>query len=321
MEKLPAVSVVIPAFNVAAYIEQLLRSLSAQTLADFEAIVIDDGSTDRTADVVESFTDARVKLVQQPNSGVSVARNTGLAVARGVFVLFLDGDDMLHPMALERLLAGVRSDPRAVAAYGTFVKIRENGERQPGQKPLERQVYPTGDILLDVVERSIFANGGHVLLRRDVALAIGGFDARLSLSEDWEFFCRASAQGRFVFIGQVPEVLYLRLRAGSLSRATSRRWGRSLPAMQAVFDNGEIRKRIPAARWKAMRRRVIASHLWEFGRVNFCERRYAVARRYMWRSLFTAFVAKRAAMLLLSYPSQLFDLSLVGRLRFVDHDR
>jgi glycosyltransferase involved in cell wall biosynthesis len=321
MEKPPIVSVVVPAVNVAGYIAQVLRSLCAQTLAEFEAIVVDDGSTDRTSEVVESFTDPRIKLVQQPNLGVSCARNTGLALARGAFVLFLDGDDLLHPAALERLAAALKQDPQAVGAYGTFVKIRENGDRQPGQKPLERQTYPSGDILLDVIERSIFTNGGHVLLRRDVALAIDGFDPRLSLAEDWEFFCRAASRGPFVFIGQVPEVMYLRLRSGSLSRNPTRTWERSLPAMQAVFDSKDIRQKVPARRWATLRRRVLASHLWEFGRVNFCERRYGLGRRYMWRALLRAFTAKRAAMLLLSYPSQLFDVSLVGRLRFVDHDR
>ncbi len=321
VDERPVVSVVVPAFNVAGYIAQLLRSLSAQTMVDFEAIVVDDGSTDRTSDAVESFADARIKLVQQPNRGVSSARNTGLAVARGEFVMFLDGDDLLHPTALERLASTLMLNPHAVGAYGTFIKIRENGDRQPGQKPLVRQTYPSGDILLDVIEQGIFANGGHVLLRRDVALAIDGFDPRLSLSEDWEFFCRAASQGPFIFVGQVPEVLYLRLRSGSLSRSLGRSWDKSLPAMRAVFENEGIEKRIPARRWATLRRRVTAGHLWEFGRVNFCERHYAVARRYMWRSLMTAFAPKRAAMLLLSYPSQLFDRSLVGRLRFVDHDR
>lgn len=321
MDERPTVSVIVPAFNVGLYIAQLLRSLSAQTLPRFEAIVVDDGSTDHTVEVVESYSDARIRLIRQPNRGVSAARNAGLAAARGAFVIFLDGDDLLHPRALERLSAALMQDSAAVASYGTFVKIRENGDRQPGQKPLERQRYPSGDILAAVIEQNIFANGGHVLLRRDVAVAIGGFKSSLSLSEDWEFLCRAASRGKFVFIGQVPEVMYLRLRVGSLSRNSTRHWEKSLPAMEAVLDNKDLRQRFSSRRWARLCRRVKASHLWEFGRVNFCERRYDVARAYMWRSLLTAFSVKRAAMLFLSYPSQAFDVSLVGRLRFVDHDR
>lgn len=317
----PSVSVVVPAYNVGNYIAQLLHSLTAQTFAAFESIVVDDGSTDHTCAIVEAHADGRIRLIQQANQGVSAARNTGLAAARGRFVLFLDGDDLLHPQALERLAGALERQPDAVASYGTFVKIRESGERQPGQKPLERQQYPSGDILAQVIEQNIFANGGHVLLRRDVALAIGGFDRRLSLSEDWEFLCRAASRGDFIFVGQVPEVLYLRLRAGSLSRNTARSWDRSLPAIHAVLDNEEFRRRFSRRRWTTLCRRVRASHLWEFGRVNFCERRYDVARSYMWRSILTAPTVKRAAMLALSYPSQIFDVSLVGRLRFVDHDR
>lgn len=317
----PVVSVVVPAFNVADYMPQLLRSLLAQTLTQFEVVVVDDGSTDRTCEMVESFADDRIGLIMQPNRGVSAARNTGLAAARGEFVLFLDGDDLLHPQALERLSDALQRDSRTVAAYGTFVKIRERGDPQPGQKPLRRQRYPSGDILAAVIEHGIFANGGHVLLRREVAMAIGGFNPTLTLSEDWEFFCRAAAQGDFMFIGQVPEVLYLRLRSGSLSRDAARSWEKSLPAMQAVLDNPDLARRFSARSWASLRRRVLASHLWEFGRVNFCERRYAIARTYMLRSLYTAFTVKRAIMLALSFPSQAFDLSLVGRLRFVDHDQ
>jgi len=321
MAQRPIVSVVVPAFNVADYIPQLLRSLGAQTLTPFEAIVVDDGSTDRTREVVESFADERISLIQQPNQGVSVARNMGLAATQGAFVMFLDGDDLLHPRALERLSEALQRDARAAGAYGTFIKIRESGDPQPRQKPLERQRYPSGDILASVIEQGIFANGGHVLLRRDVAMAIGGFNPTLSLSEDWEFFCRAAAQGDFVFIGQTPETLYLRLRSGSLSRNAARSWEKSLPAIKAVLENADLARRFPARRWATLRRRVLASHMWEFGRVNFCERRYAIARTYMRRSLLTAFTVKRAAMLALSFPSQAFDLSLVGRLRFVDHDQ
>jgi glycosyltransferase involved in cell wall biosynthesis len=317
----PAVSVIVPAFNVGDYITQLLRSLSAQTLSDFEAIVVDDGSTDHTGAAVAAHAAARVSLIRQANQGVSAARNAGLAAARGAFVIFVDGDDLLHPQALERLAAALRQHPDAVASYGTFIKVRENGDRQPGQKPLERQRYPSGEVLARVIEQAIFANGGHVLLRRDVALAIGGFDRRLSLSEDWEFLCRAASRGEFVFIGQVPEVLYLRLRSGSLSRNATRSWEKSLPAIQAVLENEDLRRRFSPQRWSELCRRVRASHLWEFGRVSFCERRYDTGRSYMWRSLLTAPTVKRAAMLALSYPSQIFDVSLVGRLRFVDHDR
>jgi glycosyltransferase involved in cell wall biosynthesis len=321
MERRPVISVIVPAFNVGNYIAQLLRSLAAQTLADFEAIVVDDGSTDHTSEVVGAQADARIRLIGQANQGVSIARNTGLSAARGEFVIFLDGDDLLHPRALERLSTALVQQPEAVAAYGTFIKIRENGDRQPGQKPLERQRYPSGDILAQVIEQNIFANGGHVLLRRDVALAIGGFDRRLSLSEDWEFLCRVASCGAVVFIGQVPEVMYLRLRSGSLSRHSARSWEKSLPAIQAVLENKDLRQKFSSQRWATLCRRVRAGHLWEFGRVNFCERRYGTARRYMLRSLLTAFTMKRAAMLLLSYPSQIFDVSLVGRLRFVDHDQ
>ncbi len=91
------VSVIMPAYNSEVYIRESIDSVLAQTFTDFELIVVDDGSTDNTAGIVESYTDSRIRLLRQPNRGVSVARNTGLDAARGQFISFLDSDDLYYP--------------------------------------------------------------------------------------------------------------------------------------------------------------------------------------------------------------------------------
>ena len=88
------VSVIMPAHNRETFIRDSMDSVLAQTFTDFELIVVDDGSTDTTAAIVESYTDRRIRLIRQPNQGVSVARNTGLEAARGEFITFLDSDDL-----------------------------------------------------------------------------------------------------------------------------------------------------------------------------------------------------------------------------------
>ena len=128
----PVVSVVMPAFNCAAYIDAALDSLARQTLPDWECLCVDDGSTDDTAARLDAWAarDARVSVVHQPNAGPSAARNRGMDDARGEFLFFLDADDLLHPEALGRLVAVARAE-RADVVVGGLVMIDAGCERMP----------------------------------------------------------------------------------------------------------------------------------------------------------------------------------------------
>ena len=103
------VSVIMPAYNSEVYIRESIDSVLAQSFTDFELLVVDDGSTDATATIVESFTDQRIRLIRQPSRGVSVARNTGLEAARGQFITFLDSDDLYYPDFLNTLFRLIQS--------------------------------------------------------------------------------------------------------------------------------------------------------------------------------------------------------------------
>ena len=104
------VSVIMPAYNSEVYIRESIDSVLAQSFREFELIVVDDGSTDTTAAIVESYTDSRIRLIRQANGGVSVARNTGLAAARGQFITFLDSDDLYYPDFLKTLYHLIQSN-------------------------------------------------------------------------------------------------------------------------------------------------------------------------------------------------------------------
>lgn len=110
---MPTVSVIIPSYNAAEYIAQTLESVLAQTLSDIEVIVVDDGSTDSTRDVVAEFAckDSRVTLVEQANQFAGVARNNGMAKARGTYLYFLDADDYIEKTALEELVDAIEKKP------------------------------------------------------------------------------------------------------------------------------------------------------------------------------------------------------------------
>jgi glycosyltransferase involved in cell wall biosynthesis len=318
---MPKVSVVIPTYNVSSYVDACLASVEAQTLGDWECIVVDDGSTDGTPQRVREKADARIRLIAQSNQGVSRARNAGLAHAGGTYVLFLDGDDMLHPQALERLSADLDAHPEAAAAYGTLWQIFEDGSPYP-QKALRRRRrnFRSGDLLERMFRGENFLQVATTMLRTDTARDLGGFKTDLRLGEDWEFWCRVGTRGEFRFIGMEPEVSYIRMRTASTSRLLSPIWENHVPTIQAVLTNPVIEMRFGEAKWRRLRRHVMAFHLWECGRVNFTARRFREARRLMLQSFSRHITAKRLVLFSIAQASELLGVSLVSRLRFLDED-
>ena len=316
----PKISVVVPAYNVERYVGECLASIRAQTLADWECILIDDGSTDATVEQARRVADPRITVIRQPNRGVSSARNAGLANASGTHLLFLDADDMLHPLALERLSGALDASPRAVAAYGTAWLVFEDGRPYP-QKALHRRgaSHPSGNVLARMMRENVLLVG-MTMLRTAIGRELRGFDTRLRLGEDWEFWCRLAARGEFRFIGTHPEVSRIRVRGGSASGQLSHTWENHLPAVQAIVSNPALAARFERAEWRRLTRQVLASHLWEAGRMNFSARRYAEARRLMLRALAKDLTAKRLALFAIAQASQLLGVSLYPRLRFVDED-
>lgn len=116
---MPAVSVIIPAYNAAAYLPRCIRHLQAQSFGDWEALVVDDGSTDGTASLLDSYAaqDARIKAIHKENGGVSAARNEALQHAEGKYVLFVDSDDFLHPQTLELCVGLAERDQADLVAF------------------------------------------------------------------------------------------------------------------------------------------------------------------------------------------------------------
>ena len=277
-----SITAVIPAYNIEDFIDNCLASVAAQTFDRWRCIVIDDGSTDSTRKRALDWPDARVTVNAQSNRGVSAARNTGLAQAAGDFVMFLDGDDVLHPSALMRLQEGLVRNPMAVAAFGSFRKILSNGSPYPGEKPLARVEFPSGDVLDPMLRGNFLANGGHVLIRTDAARRAGGFDERLRLSEDWEFWCRLALQGPFVYIGSEPECLQLRVAPTSVSGGLAQDWEAHQPALDM--------------------------------------RRFLLARRMMLQVLLRRPRAKRAAQFVLAEASRALNRPILSRYRFRDLD-
>jgi glycosyltransferase involved in cell wall biosynthesis len=189
------VSIIIPAYNAERYIAEAIDSVLDQTWPDVECIVVDDGSTDRTADIIRRYRNG-VKYFYQENAERSAARNRGFAESSGDFISFLDADDYIAPGKIEEQMTFMDAQPDYDVVYSRVLYFRDDGRRNFREI---RRPLPTGDILNKLLFRN-FISLGSPLLRRAVIERCGGFDTRLSYNEDWEFWMRLAVVGiRFGF--------------------------------------------------------------------------------------------------------------------------
>jgi SAM-dependent methyltransferase len=181
---MPLVSIVIPCYNHARYLDAAIGSALAQTHASVEVIVVDDGSTDDSAAVAERH--AGVRLVRQRNRGLGAARNTGLRESRGAFLTFLDADDRLLPGAIAAGLHALAADDAAAFAFGRYRVVDDAGRvlDVPVTPPVADDPYEA------MLRQSFISMHATVLFRRAAVEAIGGYDESLDACEDFELYLR-----------------------------------------------------------------------------------------------------------------------------------
>ena len=177
------VSVVIPCYNQAHFLSEAIESVLAQSYSNFEVIVVDDGSTDNTSEVAAHYPG--VRLVCQENQGVSGARNSGLAVSKGEYVVFLDADERLLPGALKAGLECLKAHPKCAFVSGRGRHIRSNGSPPAGRRRhrIEGDLY--GELL-----RGCSILVPTVMYRRSVFEVVGGFDTSLRSASDYDLYLR-----------------------------------------------------------------------------------------------------------------------------------
>ena len=229
------ISVVIPVYNAEKYLRETVASVRAQTYADWELLLVDDGSKDSSPEMAAAFAceDSRISSLRQPNGGASVARNHGLREANPAFpyALCLDSDDLLLPDALQRLLALLERNPPASAACGFLTDIDAEGRPLPGPGRLEPLTRRRGVDGLRLVRRKpnapvVFGDlcfhnhiitPGQVLIRKAALDAAGPFDTSLVYVEDYDLWWRLTMQAGPILVSPEPVLLY-RHHSGSISR-------------------------------------------------------------------------------------------------------
>jgi hypothetical protein len=206
------VSIIIPAYNAAETIANTLESLLAQTYPNWEAIVVDDGSADATAEIAKGFVDRdkRIRMITQPNGGESAARNAGIALARYDWLLFLDSDDWIMPSHLKRLTNALVSNPELDAVHCLSARVAHDGTLV-----FDNYLPPSGDMFSTLARRAAFPINA-CIVRKSLVAAVGKFDISFRTSPDWDLWQRIARTGaRF---GAVREVLALyRMRPNSAS--------------------------------------------------------------------------------------------------------
>jgi glycosyltransferase involved in cell wall biosynthesis len=276
----PLVSAILPVYNGSAFIRDAINSVLAQTYAPIECIVVDDGSTDDTADLVRTF-EPHVRLIQQPNQGVARARNHGAALAAGELLAFLDADDVWHPERVERqwrVLADLPSVGAVVCA--TQIVDRELNpirlvEQDPSLTVEDMLLWRSGPV----------STSSNLLIRHSCFDELAGFDERLTASEDWMMAFRLLASDRLAAIRD-PLVKY-RVHGDNWSLSVEAIEGGMLGALGQVFDDPEA-----DPRYRPLRRRAYANLHRMLAGSYFTKRQ--------WRQ-----VARHAVLSLTQHPSTL----------------
>lgn len=267
--RVPAVSVILPFYNRAATLARCVDSVLAQTFTDWEIVAVDDASTDDSAAMLESRRDPRIRVIRhETNRGAGPARDTAMRAAQGEWFALLDSDDEWLPGKVAAQMAALRR-PGETAALSScrYEFIREDGAIV-WPKPFDPRAW----------ERSLhrectFGFGTTLVIRRDVALRLGGFDPALPRHEDWDWVLRAFEQGETLAF--VPEVL---ARVHCVERPKLGRFIPSTHEFLARHDAGFRKFGVEH------RRRVIAHHFESVASMAYEQRAYATGHAYLLRS-------------------------------------
>jgi glycosyltransferase involved in cell wall biosynthesis len=195
------VSVVIPCYEQAHFLGEAIKSALSQSYPDFEVIVVDDGSTDDTAEIALAYSaaDPRVRLVRQENRGLAGARNRGLAESRGEYVVFLDSDDRLLGEALEVGVRELESHPECAFVSGHYRPISAEGDPYA----LPRQASIDVDHYLALLRDNYISMPASVMYRRWVFEEVGGFDGSVDAAADWDLYLRVARRFPIYHHGEV----------------------------------------------------------------------------------------------------------------------
>ena len=245
---MPKIAVIIPAYNQSQYLGQAIQSVLEQTFKDWEAIVVDDGSSDETRSVALSYPDARLHYVYQENRGLSAARNTGIRNTTAPYLSFLDSDDTVPTGKLAILLENLEAKPAVGLVAGQAIPIDEHG-KQVG-KIMDTPIPQDSEQLLLGNPLHV----GSVLLRRSWQEKAGFFDESLRSYEDWDMWLRLGCLGCGMDYVNQPVSLY-RFHTAQMTRIGGQMTTATFAVLDKLYSQPDLH---PA--WKVLQIRHTAAH-------------------------------------------------------------
>jgi len=242
----PLISIIIPCYNYGSYIPEALDSILAQTYKNWEIIIVDDGSKDNTAEVVQPYLlkDSRITYHQQANRGVSAARNAGLTLAKGAYIQFIDADDYIAPEKLALHAGRLAEQPAIDLVFGDTYNFQHTAS------PEGRQFVPMhmhmgamsgqGQLLaMHMAHDNIFLIGTP-LFRKTLADRIGFFDESLVSFEDWHYWYRGALQGAmYVHDNRPGTEFYVRTHGNNTTGNRYRMWKNKIQTRQRLIQKIE----------------------------------------------------------------------------------
>lgn len=237
----PKVTVLMPAYNAGKYIAEAIRSVLDQDFSDFELLIVDDGSSDNTRQVIAQFSDERIRLLEQENKGISAALNAGLLAARGYYIARFDADDICFPQRLSRQVGFLDANPAYVLTGSDAEYMLENGEHL---FDFHCKGYSHEEILEKLAHTCPFIHSA-VMYRKKEVLEAGSYSLYAHNFEDYLLWVKLVSKGKF---HNLPEMLIkVRFNPGSVTIDEKWRGRRFRQLKREIIQRGDITKEEGAA--------------------------------------------------------------------------
>ena len=233
------ISVIIPTFNRKQLLLEAVESVRSQSFQDWELLVIDDGSTDGTDQVLEPLICDRIRCIRQEHSGVSAARNRGIRAAQNDWIAFLDSDDHWHKQKLQRQVEAVEANAEYLAVHTDEIWIRSGVRVNPGKRHQKRSGW-----IFHYCLRLCLISPSSILLHRSLLDESGLFDESFPVCEDYELWLRLTARRPVLF---VPEKLVVK-RGGHADQLSRSRWGMDRYRVRGLLKSVESGRLTPQQR-------------------------------------------------------------------------
>ncbi len=274
MIKTPKVSVIIPSYNATRFVKTTIDSVLAQTFQDFEIVVVDDGSTDNTKEVLQDYGD-KIRYLYKENGGVSKARNYGIENANGKYIAFLDADDVWMPEKLEKQVELLESNAEIGLCYVATQKVDEELNYLSTINANSYEDYCEALLLnLNIVAGSCSS----AMVRRDIVSQTDGFDSKFSTYADWEMWLRLSLLTKFAPIQ--TELVKYRIVAGSMSSNPEVTKRDALGVLDKFFNLPNLPEK-----YKRLKNKAISNNLMIVSGEFLHNRKFGESLNCMWQGL------------------------------------